>query len=547
MAGTQNFTTLVKDEMVNVFKSCINEGNAPYFEVYHITDFLSKEDAHMTPGMFLCRYVQTNYKSFVSTQDGTAYFANLDKSYPNWDSKIIDRIAETLRDNTDITLPRWKALLSRTYPKKDVDRFELYHVAFDLQMSKYEAAQYFLLNRAALPCVRNPLDTICSAYLTYYSIATGDQKVKIKWTDVVDDLDEFVSKIQVRRSTAAETHEMYKFGPRKRNESTWVHSTNLRSSLNDDIIKAYTANYEEFRSALRTYMSDNAPNFVPIEKSTKRDYNYITENAYSITAVNTLKQLLRYLTVLYPACFPTIAQSNVPYSKTLVDYPLTTDHLPVHIKDLTSAMLDSVDWEHSDWKAYAEAQSDPENKIHNTSNELQYIDTICKNLYTKIGNTLNVIDNKATGVFIDRDDILMLTYFLIKGYTRYYNENKTRTVFKSPFDGIAYKYADGQHVDDAVEQIAEIVDNMAGTKLDLSDQIQYAMDEYNVVLDAFGSAYGVESDYSIAPIYLPLKFDRFVILATIVPNAEDIAELMFSTDSLDEARYLNEHPELGSY
>ena len=78
---------------------------------------------------------------------------------------------------------------------------------------------------------------------------------------------------------------------------------------------------------------------------------------------------------------------------------------------------------------------------------------------------------------------------------------------------------------------------MAGTKLDLSDQIQYAMDEYNVVLDAFGSAYGVESDYSIAPIYLPLKFDRFVILATIVPNAEDIAELMFSTDSLDEARY----------
>ena len=118
MAGTQNFTTLVKDEMVNVFKSCINEGNAPYFEVYHITDFLSKEDVHMTPGMFLCRYVQTNYKSFVSTQDGTAYFANLDKSYPNWDSKIIDRIAETLRDNTDITLPRWKALLSRTYPKK---------------------------------------------------------------------------------------------------------------------------------------------------------------------------------------------------------------------------------------------------------------------------------------------------------------------------------------------------------------------------------------------------------------------------------------------
>ena len=543
MANPHNFTMLVKDEMVDVFKSCINEGNAPYFEVYHITDFLSKEDVHMTPGMFLCRYVQTNYKGFVTTQDGITYFADLSKPYLARDSSIKDRIAEILRDNTDITLPRWKALLSRTYPKKDVDRFELYHVAFDLQMSKCEAAQYFLLNRAALPCVRNPLDTICSAYLTYYSITTVDQKVKIKWTDVVDDLDEFVSKIQVRRATAAETHETYKFGPRERNESTWVHSTNLRSSVNDDVIKAYAANYDGFRSALRTYMSDNAPNFVPIEKSTKKDYNYITENAYSITAVNTLKHLLRYLTVLYPACFPTIAQSNVPYSKTLVDYPLTTDH----IKDLTSAMLDSVDWEHSDWKSYAEAHPSPEEKVSNTTNELQYLDTICKNLYTKIGNTLNVIDNKATGVFIDRDDILMLTYFLIKGYARYYNENKTRAVFKSPFDDIAYKYADGQQVDIAVEQIAEIVDNMAGTKLDLSDQIQYAMDEYNVVLDAFGSAYGVESDYSIAPIYLPLKFDRFVILATIVPNAEDIAELMFSTDSLDEARYLNEHPELGSY
>lgn len=106
MANPQNFTMLVKDEMVDVFKSCINEGNAPYFEVYHITDFLSKEDVHMTPGMFLCRYVQTNYKGFVTTQDGITYFADLSKPYLAWDSAIKDRIAEILRDNTDITLPR---------------------------------------------------------------------------------------------------------------------------------------------------------------------------------------------------------------------------------------------------------------------------------------------------------------------------------------------------------------------------------------------------------------------------------------------------------
>lgn len=198
MENLHNFTMFVKDEMFNVFKSCIDEGNAPYFEVYHITDFLSTEDAHMTPGMFLCRHVQSNCKSFVNTPDGITSFTDLDKPYLTWNSAIKDHVAEILRENTDISFPRWKALLNRAYPKKEVDRFELYHVAFDLQMNKYDVAQYFLLNRAVLPCVRNPFDTMCSAYLTYYNIATNNQKEKIKWVDVVEDIDEFISKIQIK-------------------------------------------------------------------------------------------------------------------------------------------------------------------------------------------------------------------------------------------------------------------------------------------------------------------------------------------------------------
>lgn len=86
MENLHNFTVFVKDEMVNVFKSCIDEGNEPYFEVYHITDFLSKDDAHMTPGMFLCRHVQSNYKSLVNAPDGITYFADLDKPYLTWDT-----------------------------------------------------------------------------------------------------------------------------------------------------------------------------------------------------------------------------------------------------------------------------------------------------------------------------------------------------------------------------------------------------------------------------------------------------------------------------
>lgn len=556
MEINQNFTMLVNKEFTSVYDKMIETDNEPYLAATKITHFLSKNNMHMTAGRFLCRYIkdylaepdraknlEKQLEEHLSEEESKEILKAITTTF-EWDKKTIKAVSDFLAEDTDISKVRWVALLSRGNLKKAVDRAELYHVIFTLHMNNETAAKFLLLNGAGLPSYRNPIDFVCLAHLAYSR--RGHEREAVSWLRMKDTIEAYIDEVQILPDTQKEVKKQYKEGPRNRDNTSWLQTKQLKTEMDiymDSIVGVY---YKDFSEAVLQFMKNSRDNFFPIKLAGREDFLYVTENPYSVTSALILKQLLRYLTVLYPTCRQTASKyDDIDKVKSYLDirkYDLTEDHLPVNLNNLISALLESVDW------AAPEKKSEEETVETNDASaviaeELKFVDAACKRLYAKVNNTLNVIDNKAVGAYIDRDDIVLLSYFLISAYIQYYNdENCDIGALIDELRTIPVDCSDDEidppiekAMDDAVALLVDTIDEMGSEDLSDSDQIQYIRECYDAIIDAFNKAYGITEDFAIHHIYLPSPMDQFCVLAAMAPNNREVAELLFNAANMSDA------------
>lgn len=169
-----------------------------------LNEHLTCSGQNMTPGIFLCRCIQTHYPELLRKNDGTtAQTSDLVHCAPKdlkpWPEDIIRTAAANLkllcREELGCDAPgtAWRSVLKRSISYRRMgNRQEAYHVAFLLKMTLEEMQRYFLLTRQEGFSLRDPLDIVCYTFKLFDK--GQDHADSFHWHDVTDLLQSYLDE-----------------------------------------------------------------------------------------------------------------------------------------------------------------------------------------------------------------------------------------------------------------------------------------------------------------------------------------------------------------
>lgn len=222
MTGSSTFSELLARETKDWIDEEISKGNEAWNArrpidglsnihwdlVIHaasqLNEHLTCSGQNMTPGIFLCRCIQTHYPELLRKSDGTtAQTSDLVHCAPKdlkpWSEDIIRTAAANLkllcREELGCDAPgtAWRSVLKRSISYRRMgNRQEAYHVAFLLKMTLEEMQRYFLLTRQEGFSLRDPLDIVCYTFKLFDK--GQDHADSFHWHDVTDLLQSYLDE-----------------------------------------------------------------------------------------------------------------------------------------------------------------------------------------------------------------------------------------------------------------------------------------------------------------------------------------------------------------
>lgn len=451
-----------------------------------IFDFLNNRENLCTPGFLLRRQLQRKFPAIVDEAAKSANvesFADLrDSGNVAWSPAMIEALAKILtKTNFDrcgdlqIEWRQWRNYLG---DKARCQRDTAIKLLFALNMDESTANKFLLANGHELLSLRNPFEYVC--------------KVCSDCNFTYEDAENLFAEFVARRGSVEENS-----APTKPEEhfTRLVKSETERFSENDTILTDETR--EQILAAMLKYRHDFCKD--------RHDVGYSKQN------LTRLQVFLKYLTLLYPTV------ERFGKGDILKEVPIATNEngtpkTPAH---LIAAMFDT---QGIDLPEYAELSDYGGPDLSERGRLKRFYDNIpfnrnvlipLRSLAQTLRSILRAIKFPANAQAVDRDTILLLTYFFITAWKSADEERKTQVAetLTAELDEVAEDSAQTA----LLFALSEVVD-----VLDAEDEIEEPPVKVfvrllNRMLIAF--------DFS--EFYAPFVLDRFILICLLSSDKFD--------------------------
>ncbi|MFR4328609.1 MAG: hypothetical protein ACLT23_00210 [Lachnospiraceae bacterium] len=474
MGYKHSLTFSVQEEINSILETQISEENMSIFDqcktANEVKKFLSNPKTLNTPGFVIRRYIQTRRLDLLTDVGATVGvdFEDLtENGNVSWPRDVIKKIAKKLSSqslkehNLTISTANWEKYLT---DRSRIGRKMIFKVAFVLRMDVSETNELLLACGENPYNVRNPQEFVC-----YFCQSTG----RYNWKKVQEILKEYCQLLEeneVDNENAAPNAGM----------------TIMISNRLSEVINSSDPEEEVFKN-LQNILFENRHEFTKNKKS-KKENIYEFEEGYSLSRTDQFKRILKYLVVLYPM----VVKS--PENKSPKEYLVKVDcNGNPNVTDLLEAMFQNAGWNFFVWK-----QEENENSgVTEQTTFRSEIYTFCQNWYNHVSGILQTSKNRK---YVERKDILLTAYFFMQGYLCATKEQKNRLYSMTK---------DNSDLDQMMQEIMEWLDGITPDSLEL-DNITYFRRCLNSFLDAF----------NFCALYVPLPFDRFILLALVFGDFE---------------------------
>lgn len=485
----KSLTSIIQQEIDLYIAEKIEEANSAE-EIYNtageLRRNLSDPKKVVTPGFLIRRHIQVYALDLLGEYTVGEHYKDLTRSDNEpWPETIIYALAVKLchlgkkEHGVNIPVQSWEKYLT---DEQIPQRLSMIKISFLLKMEVTATAFLLLSGGMSLYSVRNPIDFICM-----YCQRRGDYL----WGEVEQLIDQYDEAIvaEFKKDNKAAALAQAK-------GATMLMADSLEELLSSNLPKA------DIEKKLITYMCTMQHEFT--QRGTKKSERYLP--GYSLTNRDNFLKLTKYLHVLYPEEGIRGRDKNESYRVRPV--PVSNEGYP-QLSSLINAMFEASNW-CFDVEEYSLNNELDNQKTASFNNQI-YI--FCKNYYDHINAVERVIRTPKNAALVERRDVLLCAYFFLRGVVQLST--------KSPELSQLKKMTEDDTEFDAC--MGEILEWIMDAQEDVDNNVSYYRRCLNQFLDLF----------DFMPLYLPLAFDRFILMALLSENTDDLVPLiMFNNREL---------------
>lgn len=448
---------------------------------------LTDPETLCTPDFVLRRYLQAWHPGMLREYKDLPDLVTGGQNLP-WPEEVLADLSGKLEalskeQGAAISATEWRRYFHKSVPNS---REKVFRIAFTLKMNVEQTLDLLLAFGMEPYSVRQPLDMVCLFC----------QKVggSYTWAQARQMLEEYVARREDKTAAAEIQPEL---------------STNqVQMDLNKIFdLKLQSSNAQK---ALVDYMVEHSGEFISFRDKDKE----VFLSGFSRQRAGCYQRLCAYLAVLYPKIYipakrkdsaSSTNQMDLDQSNKDVEYTVSPKTGKVLLPALVRAMFADSGWNDVLWSENAPKGSFEDTMHKFCSNYKQHIDKVNR-LFTG-GNNI---------AFFDRRDALLFSFFLISGYVKLLDYGDG--VSERQMERLNAMTETGKRFDSAIGQVLKKLEAIYIRKNDARAYFQGIRQCFNLILAQLGQA----------NLYLPAQFDRFVMLAILAADPEEMAYLLMS-------------------
>lgn len=445
-----------------------------------------------TPDFVLRRYLQIFHPGMLRGYGELPDLITEGKNVP-WPEEVLADLSKKLEtlskeQGAAISAAEWGRYFHKSVPSS---REKVFRMAFTLKMDVDQTMDLLLAFGMEPYSVRQPLDLICLFC----------QKVggSYTWAQAKKMLEDFLA----RRPSDAPVSEEHAPDP-----NTPKNTEMVQADLNQLFErKLQSANAQQ---ALVDYMVENAGIFISFRDKGEE----VFLPGYSRRRAERYRRLAAYLAALYPKLITPVTRKDDASktnkmdrdrSRNKIEYTVDPKTGRVVLPTLVRAMFDGTGWNDLDWNEDA-----PRGSFEDTMHKF------CSNYKQHIDKVNRLFAGGSNIAFFDRRDALLFLFFLINGCLKLleYNSDESRYLF----DKLKEMTRTGKSFDAAVGQTLNKIEAVYKNRRNAPAYFQGLRQCFNIIL----------AQLDQENLYLPAQFDRFVLLALLAEDPEELAGLIMS-------------------
>lgn len=488
-----------------------------------IRSYLCDQSSLSTPDFVIRRFLQTKQSAILPT--GLNIPNLLENKNIPWPVDVLKTLAATLasrsvESGTKIEKKSWLNYLSGQ--RNPQNREMVYRIAFTVDMDIETTIDLLLASDMEAFSVRYPLD-LC----VLFCLRTPG---KYTWSEALGMVEDFTQK----RNDKGAVDEVPTDGMTRQ----------IASDL--DAIFAQNLPDADAKQSLVDYMVVHSGEFVNF--GTTHDPKYLP--GYSLSRQENFIRLLDYLAVFFPdyswteELTPSENSKNIegkqwgPGKTVFETIKYRSDGTPA-LPTLVRSMFFNSEWKDIIW-------SDDFGTV--STNEFESsMRKLCQNYEQQMMKVERLRNGGKNVAFFRRQDALLFIYFFIIGYRKLLhkagnpatknlsrpkpNTNGKRSVelYPTPIENINLINSmcmSGDPFDDAISEVLSNIDYVFSDPDDteaVAERFDSIKDSFNLVL--------AQMDYM--NVYLPARFDRFIILSLLSASPSELTPLIMCQSELD--------------
>lgn len=448
-----------------------------------IRNYLVDRETLSSPDFVIRRYIQGYHPGLLAQLGPVPDLIGGKRNVP-WPREVTDALSESLEklsreQGAAISAGEWRRYFGGSTANS---REKVFRIAFSLKMDAEQTLELLLAFGMEPYSVRLPLDMICLFCQKIGGTYT--------WAQAKQMYDQFMARRTHQAGDSAVPS---------------VHGTSqVLTDLNGLFERSLQgANAQE---ALIEYMVENSHEFISFRDKGKE----VFLPGYSLGRSEQYLRLAAYLAVLYPDVITPKPRKDKSLGKmdrevwNSTSKPVVSDDA-ICLPALVRAMFNASGWLDLEWKENAARGSFEEKMRMFCGNYKQHIDKVNR-LYAGGSNI----------AFFDRRDALLFIFFLVSGYMKQleFDDPAAEELMEKLMD----MTESGDPFDEAIGQALARVQAAYEDRDDPLRHFRGLCRAFDLILAPMGHV----------KLYLPAQFDRFMLLALMSRDPEELASLVMS-------------------
>lgn len=496
MAYDNSLTTSVQAHIRTVLAQKLMDANTTAkigSTAREIREYLTDPDTLCTPDFTIRRYLQAHHPGLLADLGPLPDLVGSGKNAP-WPADARKTLAARLaaaskEQGASITAAEWNRYLDKSGCSS---REKVLRIAFTLKMDVNQTMELLLAFGMEPYSVRQPLDLICM----------------------------FCQKLP-GTYTWAQANQMYEeFLSRRTSHS--VGSARTTAGMTEQVERDLNALFEKklqgsnAQKALVEYMVEHSDEFISFLDGKEE----VFLDGYTMQRADQYRRLTEYLAILYPSII-------TPVNKMLgegdarswdymqwdnrIEYVADRDTGKISLPALARAMFWASGWTDLAWKEDA-----PKNSFDYAMH------SFCKNYKQHIDKVNRLFSGGKNVAFFNRRDALLFLFFFISGCIKLYDYNDDHA--DRQIERLRELTERESRFDAAMGQMMDKLETLYDSDENAARYFQGLCQCFNMILSQMGHT----------NLYLPAQFDRFVLLALMSEDPEELASLIMSEAEWEE-------------